>query len=170
MRTIRLATADDISDVIGLLNSASDWLKGRGSDQWGRGFGPDRIGPMVDRREVYIAREVDGTPIATGAMSPNGDADFWTEGELSENARYLNKVTTARSHAGRGLGTMLFRWLVNRASEQGAAVVRLDAWRTNFALHAYYRRTGWEYVRTVELPHRRSGAHLEGLARPRPWR
>jgi hypothetical protein len=39
-----------------------------------------------------------------------------------------------------------------------AAGLRLDAWRTNEALHAYYRKAGFQHVRTVEYPHRGSGA------------
>jgi GNAT superfamily N-acetyltransferase len=163
MNTIRPATADDLNDVLALLNGTSRWLKSRGLDQWGNGFGADRIGPMVDRREVYIVHDGD-TPIATAAASTDGDTDFWTDAELAENAVYLNKVTIARNRAGNGLGTMLFRWLVDRAARQGADLVRLDAWRTNRDLHAYYERTGWRYVRTVEREHRRSGALFQRAA------
>lgn len=157
MNTIRPATADDLNDVLELLNSTSRWLKLRGLDQWGNGFGPDRIGPMVDRREVYIVHDGD-TPIATAAASRAGDTDFWTPAELADNAVYLSKVTVARNRTGEGLGEMLFRWLVDRAARDGIDLVRLDAWRTNNELHAYYERTGWSYVRTVERDHRRSGA------------
>lgn len=156
MKTIRPATADDLNDVLALLNATSRWLKSRGLDQWGNGFDPERIGPMIDRREMYILHE-GAVPIATAAMSTDGDTDFWTPTELAENAAYLSKVTIARDQAGVGLGAMLFRWLVDRAARNGADLVRLDAWRTNRDLHGYYERTGWSYVRTVEREHRRSG-------------
>lgn len=155
--TIRLATAADLDNVLTLLNDTSAWLKSRGLNQWGNGFGPERIGPMVDRREVYIVHDGD-TPIATAAASMEGDADFWTPTELDDNAIYLSKVTVARDRTGEGLGEMLFRWLVDRAARDGIDLVRLDAWRTNGNLHAYYERTGWTYVRTVERDWRRSGA------------
>lgn len=155
--TIRPAAADDLADVLALLNDTSRWLKSRGLDQWGNGFEPDRIGPMVDRREVYIVHDGD-TPIATAAASRAGDTDFWTPTELADNAVYLSKVTIARNRAGEGLGTLLFRWLIDRAARDGIALVRLDAWRTNRDLHAYYKQTGWTYIRTVEREHRRSGA------------
>lgn len=155
--TIRLATAADLDDVLTLLNETSADLKARGIDQWRDGFGPERIGPMVDRREVYIIHDGE-TPIATAAASVEGDADFWTPAELDDNAIYLSKVTVARDRTGEGLGAMLFRWLVDRAARDGIELVRLDAWRTNSDLHAYYEATGWSYVRTVERDWRRSGA------------
>ena len=155
--TIRLAAAADLDDVLTLLNETSAWLKSRGLNQWGNGFGPERIGPMVNRREVYIVHDGD-TPIATAAASMEGDTDFWTPAELDDNAIYLSKVTVARDRTGEGLGEMLFRWLVDRAARDGIDLVRLDAWRTNGDLHAYYEQTGWTYLRTVEREHRRSGA------------
>lgn len=157
MTTIRPATADDLNDVLALLNATGRWLKSRGLDQWGNGFGPERIGPMIDRREMYIVHE-DAESIATAAMSTDGDTDFWTPTELADNAVYLSKVTVTRDRAGEGLGEMLFRWLVDRAARNGADIVRLDAWRTNQDLLGYYERTGWSYIRTVEREHRRSGA------------
>lgn len=163
MKHIRPATADDLDDVLTLLNTASEWLRSQGLDQWGRGFGPDQIGPMVDRREVYIVHDGD-MPIATATASLNGDTDFWTPTELADNAAYLSKVTVARDRVGEGLGAMLFRWLVDRAARNGVDLVRLDVWRTNRGLHAYYDRTGWTYVRTVAPDHRGSGALFQKRA------
>ncbi|GAA4522815.1 hypothetical protein GCM10023191_102270 [Actinoallomurus oryzae] len=163
MNTIRPAIADDLDDVLALLNASSRWLSDRGLDQWGNGFGPDRIGPLIDRREVYIVHDGD-TPVATAAASADGDTDFWTSDELAENALYLSKVTIARDRAGRGLGTTLFRWLVDQAARNGVDLVRLDAWRTNRNLHDYYEQTGWSYVRTAERKHRRSGALFQRVA------
>ncbi len=157
MRSIRLATRADLADVLDLLNAAASWLHHRGLDQWPDGFNAQRIGPMVDRGEVYLAFDQD-QPIATINVSPIGDPDFWTQAELAEPARYLSKVAIDRTHAGHGLGALLMRWATDRAALDGAEWIRLDAWRTNHGLHAYYLGTGWTYVRMSDAPGRRSGA------------
>lgn len=58
----------------------------------------------------------------------------------------------------------MWRYLDSRAAEEGAEWVRLDAWRTNTALHAYYLRHGFEHLRTVERAHRNSGALFQRAA------
>lgn len=167
VKTIHTASADDLDDILRLLNEASAWLKSRGLKQWGRGFGPDKIGPMVDRREVYIVREGD-RPVATGATTRDGDTDFWTPAELGQPSAYLNKVAIDRAYAGQGIGALLIRWLVDHAARGGAEHVRLDVWRTNTKLHAYYEFHGWTYLRTVFQEHRRSGALFQRPAEVDP--
>jgi len=44
------------------------------------------------------------------------------------------------------------------AADAGKQWLRQDAGRTNEDLHAYYRRLGFDHIRTVELPHCGSGA------------
>jgi GNAT superfamily N-acetyltransferase len=157
VKALRVAKPTDLGQVLDLLNAASHWIKSQGGDQWGAGFGADRIGPMVARGEVFLVYE-DDVPIATCAASPNGDTDFWTPEELAEPALYISKIAIARDQAGSGLGAMLFRWFGDRAYRRGAHWVRVDVWRTNADLRDYYLRTGWTYLRTVERAHRRSGA------------
>jgi GNAT superfamily N-acetyltransferase len=163
MRTVQVATQQDLGDVLMLLNHAARWLSTRGIDQWSRGFGPDRIGPMVDRAEVYIIREGPAA-IATVAASRDGDTDFWTPAELAQPALYISKLAIARDQAGAGLGALTLRWIVDQAAQHGIRWVRLDAWRTNRHLHTYYRQADWTYVRTVERSWRRSGALFQRQA------
>lgn len=47
---------------------------------------------------------------------------------------------------------------LDQAARAGKTWLRLDAWRTNTALHDYYRRHGFTDVRIVDLPWRGSGA------------
>ncbi len=65
---------------------------------------------------------------------------------------YLSKLAVARRHTGQGLGGMLTRWLVDQAAGEGARVARVDVWKTNQDLRAWYRREGWAHVRTVDVP------------------
>ncbi|MFI0453729.1 GNAT family N-acetyltransferase [Actinomadura sp. 6N118] len=165
MRTIRLATAGDLGDVLGLLNQAASWLHSRGLDQWPDGFGPERITPMIERGEVYIVRGNSGAALATVAVSTTGDTDFWTPEELAEPSLYVSKLATTRLPAGQGLGELLLRWTVDLAASQDAVWARLDVWRTNRQLHDWYRRAEWTHVRTVSLAHRRSGALFQRPAK-----
>ncbi|WP_173390587.1 GNAT family N-acetyltransferase [Actinomadura litoris] len=157
MRSIETAGPDDLDEVLALLNGVASWLMSRGIRQWAIGFTAEKMAPIIERGELYVVRE-NGAAIATVTVSTDGDADFWTTEERAEPARYVAKLATAREYSGQGLGALLLRWAVDLGSRQGAQWVRLDAWRTNYQLHDFYRKAGWSHLRTVELEHRRSGA------------
>jgi GNAT superfamily N-acetyltransferase len=168
VKTIRRADPDDVLTVHSLIHTAARWLHKRGYDQW-----PDnsqsltyaRLGEQIRRGETYIVS--DGyDPVATIAVSPAGDPDFWTPDELAESAVYCSKAAVVRR--GEGIGAIVMRWVIDRAAMQDVQWVRLDAWRTNRELHEYYRGQGWTYLRTVELPHRRSGTLFQKAAAPNP--
>ena len=165
---IRQAEADDLHTVLCILHAAADALHERGIDQWPDGsptLGPGKIGIQISRGEFWIASDGAG-PVAVIAISRDGDPDFWTPAELAEPAMYLSKAAVLPSQAGRGIGALLFRWATDRAAWDGADRVRLDAWRTNAGLHAYYARRGWQWVRAMTVPGRKSGVMFERQARP----
>ncbi len=167
MRSIRLATRADLADVLDLLNAAASWLHHRGLDQWPDGFDEQRIGPMVDQGEVWVVHD-DGQAVATVTISPDGDPDFWSPAELAAPAHYIAKLAISRDHAGHGLGALLLRWTVDHAAREGMKWARLDAWKTNPGLHDFYARAGWTYLRTADLPHRRSGTLFQRPAHSDP--
>ena len=157
--TIRRAGWGDLGTVLGILHAAADVLHERGYDQWPDGspsLGPERVGAQIKRGEFWVASDGAG-PVAVIAVSRDGDPDFWTPAELAEPAVYLSKAAVLPSQAGRGIGALLFRWATDYAARLGVGWVRLDAWRTNADLHDYYRRRGWEEVRAMDVPGRKSG-------------
>lgn len=55
----------------------------------------------------------------------------------------------------------MLAWAARRATRAGKPLLRLDAWKSNPGLHRYYLSQGFQLVRVVDLPHRRSGALFE---------
>ncbi|SCD81647.1 Acetyltransferase (GNAT) family protein [Streptomyces sp. DvalAA-43] len=85
------------------------------------------------------------------------DRDFWTDADLPETALYLYKLIVSRDAAGRHLGVRIIDWMSRLAALEGREWVRVDTWRTNIGLHAYYERLGFKHVRTEAPSHRLSG-------------
>jgi Acetyltransferase (GNAT) family len=148
----------DLPAVMALLDERRRWLAERGSDQWntGRAF-KARMANAIDRDETLLLRD-DGVPIATFTMTPEGDSDFWTPGELKESALYLGKMASAVGRGGEGLGALMLSWAQDWAARSGFDLLRWDVWRTNHRLQDYYRYIGGQYIRTVHASHRWSGA------------
>ncbi|MEU7909175.1 GNAT family N-acetyltransferase [Actinoplanes sp. NPDC049118] len=94
------------------------------------------------------------------------DPEFWTAQDDPDSALYVHRMVVDRVAGGNGVGGRLLDWAERLASSLGRTWLRLDAWRTNAPLHAYYQRQGFVPVRTVNLSHRGSGALFQRRVRP----
>jgi GNAT superfamily N-acetyltransferase len=136
-----------------------------GSDQWQ----PDAIGNRTrDRVRKNVERNVaEGTcwlacmgdeVVGTITVDSYADPEFWNESDDPTNAVYVHRMIVRRSDSGRGIGRVLLSVAEHLARQAGRRWVRLDAWSTNERLHDYYRRMGFEHIRTLRYSHRGSGA------------
>jgi hypothetical protein len=159
---IERATPRDLDAFLDVLSAARARLHARGIDQWPHRFAASKVMPDIEAGRAYVVH--DGRRIvATTILSDDGDTDFWTPAELAEPAFYVSKIATVSGYP--GLGSALLDWCGRETARRGGKLLRLDAWRTNSDLHRYYLARGFRHVRTVELPHRNSGALFERPAR-----
>ncbi|MEU0720105.1 GNAT family N-acetyltransferase [Streptomyces lavendulocolor] len=142
------AEPSDLPRLLAFREEAAAWLSQLGSDQWRRPYPADRLMATIEAGTVFMVRDGDATA-ATITLTPEAEEGLWTEAELSEPSMFVNKLTVARTHAGRGLGARLLDWAGDRAYRASASWLRLDAWTTNGRLQAYYLRHGFRHVRTV---------------------
>ncbi|WP_063909929.1 GNAT family N-acetyltransferase [Herbidospora yilanensis] len=158
---LRRADATDLPDVLTLLADAARWLDGLGVRQWpSGGFPAARIEPLIDEGVLYVLTVADETA-AVMALDDHADAEFWTPSDRPESAFYVHKLAVNRAHSGRGLGEVLLDWAGLRALAAGRRHVRLDCSKENLRLQGYYLGQRFRHVRTVDLPHRASGALFE---------
>jgi GNAT superfamily N-acetyltransferase len=158
--TIRKAAPADLPDLEALREEAVAWLASKGLDQWqpGQPRVPTTASTVnaIERGATYLAYEGD-EPVGTITVDDHADPEFWTEAERAEPALYVHPMIAPRHAAGRSVGATRLDWAECRARATGRAVLRLDAWKHNVALHRYYESLGFEHIRTVDLPHRGSG-------------
>lgn len=169
--TIRRATPGDVAAIEELQFESIGWLAEKGLDQWqpGQPRAPrDRPGSHLEdslaRGTCWIAVAGD-REIATITIDDIADPDFWSPDE-GDQALYAHRMIVRRILAGQNLGAVLLDWADHLALIANRPLLRLDAWRTNKALHAYYLGQGFSHVRTVTLPNRGSGALFERQVRP----
>jgi len=93
-------------------------------------------------------------------------APFWRPADDRSGALYLSHLAVDRAFAGLGVGAWLLGEAAEEAARRGKRWLRLDAWRTNARLHAYYRRQGFRLVRISDGPGG-SGALFERAVSPR---
>ncbi|MFI7451137.1 GNAT family N-acetyltransferase [Nonomuraea sp. NPDC049714] len=172
--TLRRAEPDDLAGVLTLLSDTAEWLYSRGVRQWPRdGFGPERIEPLIEERVLYLLEDElryfspgePAPPVATIALDRHADAEFWTLDDAPHAALYVHKLAVGRSWSGVGLGDALLDWAGRTAYDAGLPWLRLDCAKGNPRLQGYYRSRGFRHLRTVDLPHRASGALFQRPAR-----
>jgi GNAT superfamily N-acetyltransferase len=161
--TVTAAQAQDEPLIRQLHAEAVAWLSEQGTDQWQpsamRTHPPAErtLAASIGRGEVFLMRE-DDRVVGTLMLDDYADPDFWTADDDPGSALYVHRMIVTREASGRDLGGAMLDWAAKQAARTGRAWLRLDAWRTNLALHRYYERHGFIRVRTVDLPHRGSGA------------
>lgn len=152
---IRPAVHDDLTLICRLRLQRSAWLAARGSDQWSTaasGLSIDYFEQAVERAvsawETWIA-EVDGEAAGTITINDRADRQLWTGAELAD-ALIVHYLIVDLRYAGHGVGEQLLAHAAALARAHGRHWVRLDAWTTNSALHAYYRRAGFRLARIAD--------------------
>jgi GNAT superfamily N-acetyltransferase len=164
--TFERALAADQQVVQGLQDEASAWLAKKGTDQWQPAAMVDRrkgrpsersLPSAIERGEVFLVKS-QAEVVGTITLDDFADPEFWLPSDEPQSALYIHRMITSRQASGRDLGAAMLDWAARQAVQAAKVWLRLDAWRTNTALHDYYRRHGFTDVRTVSLPWRGSGA------------
>ncbi|MEU7501528.1 GNAT family N-acetyltransferase [Streptomyces griseofuscus] len=157
---LRPAAAEDVPALLALRAEAEGWLRTKGTDQWSDPETGERAiskwRASIDEGRAWVVVGARDQVLATASRGPV-DRDFWTDADRPETALYLYKLIVAREAAGQRLGTRLIDWMSRLAALEGRTWVRIDTWRTNTGLHAYYEGLGFRHVRTESPAHRRSG-------------
>lgn len=156
---VRLATPADLGVIKKMINDARARLKDIGTDQWSTDW-PDENGHKRDDRIVrsltqgttWLALHVPqhrtalrAIPVATVSIDKAANSQVWADLNASERALYLSRLVIAEGFSGLHIGTAILDWAARYgAREYRAQWIRIDVWTTNFALHAYYQKRGFQ--------------------------
>jgi hypothetical protein len=106
---------------------------------------------------LWIVESRSSVPMASFCVDGSLDPEFWNENERVD-ALTLHGTVVGSWASGLGIGSSIHDFAGHLARAQRKPWLRLDAWKTNSALHRIYTDDGFDHVRTVNLPHRQSGA------------
>jgi ribosomal protein S18 acetylase RimI-like enzyme len=151
--TLRRATERDREVIIHLIDEAAAWLRTKNTDQWAEPWPSEedrghRIVRDLHAGKTWMAWDGD-SPVATltaDSRHSHQAEPVWPDETRQDQAVYICRLVVSRRHSGRGLGAELLDWAGFSARQSyNAHWVRVDVWTTNEALHAYYRRQGFDF-------------------------
>jgi hypothetical protein len=149
------------------------WLAAKGVDQYqDQQFAAKArhdIEALIERQRFAVLSS-DGHDTLALAALVEPDLDLWTPADHPDRAWYIARVMVA-TH-GQRHGALLLDLIALAAAMDGRDWLRLDCWRTNYALDCQYESCGFDHVRTVNAPNRLSGALFQratDAALPEPW-
>ncbi|MEU6079030.1 GNAT family N-acetyltransferase [Streptomyces sp. NPDC047108] len=155
--TVRPAFPGEVGTIASMWREASSWLRSQGSDQWQYPPDLEKISRDVRRGTAYIAHRRKAY-LGTITLDDFADPEFWSDADSPRDALYGHRIIVLPSAQGFHVGSALLDWASKRARAAGKSWLRVDAWKTNEELGRYYERLDFDFVRRVDLPHRRSGA------------
>lgn len=150
-------TEDDIVEVATLWNRSAAWLHSKGLDQWQYPVKWENIRRTVADGTCWLVAECDGRTVGTITVESTADP-YWLPTDDPDDALYIHRMVVDDGARGRELGSALLDWAARRTMKVGRSWLRLDAWKSNPALHKYYLDRGFSLVRIDDNPSDPSGA------------
>lgn len=148
----------DIVEVADMWNRSAAWLRRRGLDQWQYPVKWENIRRTAANGTLWLVTTTSDSP-AVGTITVQSKADpYWLPSDNPDNALYIHRMVVDEGARGIELGSALLDWAARRARRAGKSWLRLDAWKSNAALHQYYLDRGFSLVRIDDNPADPSGA------------
>lgn len=145
--SIREGGPDDIPAILGMLDSAVEWLVAQGrTGQWGtepwsgKPKAVEMVHRYVDEGAPFIA-ELDGVP--AGTLTLTDAPGSYLEG-AGEPERYIHLLASDRRFKGHGVGSALLAHAVEETRRSGVSLLRVDCYAgDDRKLVAYYESNGF---------------------------
>ncbi|GIH91557.1 GNAT family N-acetyltransferase [Planobispora siamensis] len=153
---IRRAVPADREVVVALRREASEWLAVEGIGQWEKPWPSEaeqnaRIDAAIARGGTWMFCE-GGVTGATVTFFGEDRGGFWEPtlrrsgtgtAVASAPALYLQRMIVGAAWRGRKVGARILDWASECGRRSGAEFLRVDIWRGNDGLEAYYSRQGF---------------------------
>lgn len=146
MKSIRLATLEDLDALMSLFSSVKLGLSRIGLDQWPDYYPPQPVVRAdLSRSEVFVM-EADALLIGTLTLNQVQDPAYkqikWA---IAADAPYVvHRLVVHPDYWGQGLGRQWMRFAEAQAQERGGQAIRLDTYAKNIASNALYTNLGYQ--------------------------
>jgi GNAT superfamily N-acetyltransferase len=138
---VDFALADDVSQVIAVMDEAAAWMSAKGTPAWDLSvLGEAFLASLIARSELLVAR-CDAAIVGVCTLARD-DPEFWPEAPVGL-AAYLHKLAVRRTYAGGLVTPSLIERCGDIARDWDCSMLRLDCHPN---LRGVYEGLGFSYV------------------------
>ena len=159
---IRLATKDDMPQMMPLFEAASRGLREMGVNQWQNGYPqPELIANDIANGVSYLLED-NGEIIGTAVISFAGEPTYSKmkgKGWINDN-RYavVHRIAVADECRRKGIAKEILHFTEEVSTGQGICDIRIDTHRDNVAMRSLLKKLGYTHCGVITLT---SGAFRE---------
>ncbi|MHB1315974.1 MAG: GNAT family N-acetyltransferase [Christensenellales bacterium] len=134
----RLATMEDVVDILVIIGQAQAFLKSCGVNQWQNGYPNEKmLLDDINQGNSYVL-ENDNEIAGTAAVVFGTESSYKTiyEGQWVSDRPYatIHRVAVSSSNRGRGIASVLFNRIEEIVRDKGIKSIRLDTHEENKAM------------------------------------
>lgn len=141
MVEIRLATMDDFSQIIDVMNEATLDLLHKGIQQWEYPWDQQKLLNQLKANHLYVVM-LDQHMIGAFCIHEIHHINNFV---VEEGSKYLSQIAILPKFQGKNMGENIIRFACSIAKKFNK-VLYLDCWAGNEKLKQFYMRNGMEYI------------------------
>ncbi len=160
---LRLATANDLKDIMTIINQAKAYFKAQGINQWQDGY-PNEISIINDmqRKEAYVLEDNDEV-LATVMISTAGESNYnYIEGKWLQEGKYIviHRIAIREDQKGKGLAKII----LDEASKLfDLPSIRIDTHEDNQSMQRFLTKYGFSYCGVIYIETKESRLAFEKI-------
>jgi len=149
---IRLATLNDVPQILTLISDVIPAMKAAGNFQWDDDYPNKEVFTKdVDLSQLWVA-EIDETIVGVAAITTNQDAEYAQAGlDITETAIVTHRLVVSINHQGRGIAAALLTQAEQEAIRRGINILRIDTNITNQATRKLFPKLGYVLAGEISL-------------------
>ena len=160
---LRLATANDLKDIMTIINQAKAYFKAQGINQWQDGY-PNEISIINDmqRKEAYVLEDNDEV-LATVMISTAGESNYnYIEGKWLQDGKYIviHRIAIREDQKGKGLAKII---LDEAAKLFDLPSIRIDTHEDNLSMQRFLTKYGFSYCGVIYIETKESRLAFEKI-------
>ncbi len=149
---IRLATKNDLSQIINLINEVVPLMNKNGNFQWDENYpNMEVFDNDIQQQQLWVADE-DGIIAGIAAITTDQEPEYATIGwDITETAIVTHRLAVSNLYRGKGIARALLLKAEEIGMKRGINILRIDTNSNNEATQKLFPTVGYKFSGKIDL-------------------
>lgn len=152
---IRLATLNDIPEIMQLVRLVVPLMNAAGNFQWDNNYpNPEKFTDDIQQNKLWIA-ELESKIAGVAAITTDQDPEYAEVGwDLNDTAIVTHRLAVSPNYRGKGIAIALLEQAEKEAVRRGIKTLRIDTNSMNQATQKLFPKLGYTFSGEIGLSYR----------------